>query len=396
MYNNKLRSHPRDSNSAPTRLVFISAAEPSADVHAAGLIQAARALDPAFRFVGIAGPRMVEAGCHGLMDLSRHAAMLLSAVGSAGQGIAALALADRYLRRFPFVAAVFVDSPTLHLPMAAKAKAMNVPVLYYVAPQLWAWGAYRIYKLRHRVDRLAVILPFEEKYFRDQGVEATFVGHPLAEQVRNQRIDPSAVARLRAHGAPVVALLPGSRKHVVESLLPGQLAIASRLTAEVRGVSFVISVANDQVATIVRELVSRTTTPVHVHSGPCGEVIEAADLVLVASGTAALEVAFHERPMIVMYNTSPLFYHALARWMIRTPHLSLPNILAGREIVSEFMPYYRSTESISRAAIQLLKDEDRRTRMVRDLGGIVAPLKVRNASEETGRMLVALTAEHGH
>ena len=384
------------SSATSRRLVFISAAEPSADRHAAGLIRAATRRDPSLRFLGIAGPRMVEAGCYRLFDMTRHAAMLLNAARSATRGIQALNLADRCLRRIPFAAAIFVDSPTLHLPMAAKAKAMNVPVLYYIAPQLWAWGAYRIYKLRHRVDRLAVILPFEEQYFRDQGVEATFVGHPLAEQVCEERIDPTVVDGLRARGRPVVALLAGSRKHVVESVLPGQLEVAARIAAEVRGASFVVSVANEQVGTIVRELVARSNVPVQLHAGPCGEVIEAADLVLVVSGTAALEVAFHERPMIVMYNTSPLFYHAIGRWMIRTPHLSLPNILAGREIVPEFMPYYRSTEPIAQTAIQLLQSERRRTGMADRLREVVAPLRRHHASGRTAGMLLNLLDHDQH
>ncbi len=378
------------------RLVFISAAEPSADEHAAALIRAARRLDPSLRFLGIAGPRMVEAGCYRLFDMTRHAAMLLNALGSARRGIAAMALADRCLRRFPFATAVLVDSPTLHLPMAAKAKAMNIPVLYYVAPQLWAWGAYRIYKLRHRVDKVAAILPFEEEYFRNQGVDVTFVGHPLAERVREERISDGVVAELRERGRPVISLLPGSRRHVVASVLPGQLEVAARIAAAVRGSSFVVSAANPQVMPIVEGLTARGGLTVRIHGGACGEAIEAADLVLVASGTAALEVAFHERPMIVMYKTSPLFYHAIGRWMIHTPYLSLPNILAGREVVPEFMPYYRSTEPIARTAIDLLQSEQRRAEMISGLREVIGPLREHRASQRAAQMLLELTSEHGH
>jgi len=373
-----------------TKRVFISAAEPSADRHAADLIRAAQLADPSIRFLGIAGPHMVAAGCTRMYDLTRHAAMLMSALGNLTRGAAALSVADQCFRRFGFSAAVLVDSPMLHLPMAAKARAAGVPVLYYIAPQLWAWGAYRIYKVRHRVDRLAVILPFEEEYFRNQGVDARFVGHPLAEQVGEFHVDPARVAAIRAHGEPVIAILPGSRKHVVESVLPGQLEVAAGIAAQFGRATFVVSVANPQVGPTVEALVTRANSPIRVHPGPCAEAIRAADLVLVASGTAALEVAFHERPMIVMYNASPLFYHLIGRWMLQTPFLSLPNIIAGRAVVPEFMPYYRSTEPIVRSALHLLTSQSRRRAMADDLRHLVDPLRERRASLQTTTMLLDL------
>ena len=164
-------------------LIFISAAEPSADLHAAALIEATTAMCPSVRFVGVAGPRMVEAGCHAIFDMTRHAAMLLGVIGAVGRASRMMRISDECLRRFPFKAAVVVDSPMLHLPLAGRAQAAGVPVLYYIAPQLWAWGAGRMHKLRNRVEAVAAILPFEEAYFRGQGVPATFVGHPLIERL---------------------------------------------------------------------------------------------------------------------------------------------------------------------------------------------------------------------
>ncbi len=371
-------------------LIFISAAEPSADRHAADLIRAVLRLDGSIRFMGIAGPRMMEAGCHGLFDLTRHAAMLLSAAGNVARGITALRLVEKCFTRFPFAASVLVDSPMLHLPMAAKARVHGVPVLYYIAPQLWAWGAHRIYKVRHRVDRLAVILPFEEAYFRDQGVDARFVGHPLAEQVDSHPIDARVVADLRRRGEPVVALLPGSRRHVVESVLPGQIAVAEAISQEFPRASFVVSAASRELSSIIETHVGRAHAAIQVHRNDYGELMEAADLVLVASGTAALEVAFHHRPMIVMYNASPVFYHLIGRWMLKTPYLSLPNIIAQRPIVPEFMPYYRSTAPITETAIQLLRSPGSRRAMTDNLRAAVEPLRTGRASQQTAQMLVEM------
>ena len=370
--------------------MFISAAEPSADLHGAALIRATRAIDPAVRFVGVAGPRMVAAGCERIFDMSRHAAMLLGVIKNAARGIAMLNTCDRHLRRYPFVAAVVIDSPMLHLPLAAKAQAAGVPVLYYIAPQMWAWGKYRIHKLRNRVDRVAVILPFEEEFFRNQGVNATYVGHPLADQFAQLSIDRNLVAGIRRRGVSVVALLPGSRTHVVESVLPGQLQVAERIASAMPGATFGVSVANTQVAPIIQRLVSTCRVPVESYSGHHAELIQAADLVLVASGTTALEVAFHERPMIVMYQSSRFFYHAIGRWLIDLPYLSLPNILAGREIVPEFMPYYTSIAPIADKAIELLRSEDARRTMTEHLSAIVAPLRGTHAAQRTAELLLGM------
>ena len=423
----------------PGPLIFISAAEPSADRIGAALIRAVRRQAPDTRFVGVAGPRMVEAGCWSIFDMTRHSAMLLGVLGAAGRGWTLLRTCKRYLGRYRFDAAVVIDSPVLHLPLAGHLTRQGVPVLYYVAPQLWAWGARRIHKLRRRVRQLAVILPFEEEYFRSRGLDATFVGHPMFDAGEHPSVDEQAVAELRAagvppgqsrssnseprasaradspasessttstdHGAkpkhPLVALLPGSRKHVVSEVLPGQLEVAQRIAEALPGAVFGVSVANAQVAPVISQACSKASAlsracgtalvAVQQLPGRHAELIAAADLVLVASGTTTLEVAAFRKPMIVMYNASRLAYHLLARWLVKTPYLSLPNILAGRRIVPEFMPYYRSTEPIAQRAVELLQSQEQRDAMVQDLTTMIEPLQTGNASQRVAEMVLELT-----
>ncbi len=370
--------------------MFISAAEPSADVHGAALIHASRAACPDIRFVGIAGPKMVAAGCEAIYDMTAHAGMLLGALANVGRGIKLLSAADRYLRMYAFDAAVVIDSPTLHLPLAAKAQAAGVPVMYYIAPQMWAWGAYRIHKLRNRCDRVAVILPFEEEYFRDRGVNARCVGHPLADQIESGTLDPTVVEEIRSQGSPIVALLPGSRKHIVGTMLPDQLRVAEQISREFPNAFFGISVAGAGLASIIDRHAAGQSIRHRLFSSGHAELIAAADLVLVTSGTTTLEVAFRGRPMIVMYKASRLFYHGIVRWMIHTPFLSLPNILAEREIVPEFMPCYRSTSPIAERAIELLRTESVRRKITDDLATVVAPLRGRNASRNAAGMLMEM------
>lgn len=339
---------------------------------------------------------MRAAGCERIFDMTRHSAMLLGAVRSAGRAAQMLLTCAAYLRRFRFDAAVLIDSPTLHLPLARRAHAAGVPVLYYIAPQMWAWGAYRIHRLRNDVERLAVILPFEESYFRERGVEATFVGHPLADAWATRSINRPAVEVIRAQGQPVVALLPGSRRHVVQEVLHGQLAVADRIKAVLPQASFGVSVANPQVAPIISAMIGGHRTAVRAFSGGHAELLEAADLVLVASGTSTLEVAFHQRPMIVMYNASRIGYQLFARWFIRARHLALPNILAGREIVPEFMPYYNSIDPIADRAVALLTSQTARSEMCAALAAIVEPLKAARASQRTADLLLEMIRAGGH
>ncbi|UCE60373.1 MAG: lipid-A-disaccharide synthase [Phycisphaerales bacterium] len=376
-------------------LIFISAAEPSADLHGEALIRATLRRCSNARFVGVAGPRMVEAGCEPIFDMTRHSAMLLGVLKVVGQGIAMLTTSDQHLRRYPFDAAVVIDSPVLHLALSGRANALGIPVLYYVAPQIWAWGSSRIHKLRNQVDRVAAILPFEQDFFRHHGVEATYVGHPLAERWAVQTVDEKIVADIRASGGPIVALLPGSRTHVVQEVLRGQLEVAERIAAVFPKAAFGVSVANKQVAPVVDSVLATSHLRVRRFPQCRTELVRAADLVLVASGTASLEVAFNGRPMIVMYNASRVFYHLFGRWMIRTPHLSLPNILAGREIVPEFMPYFTSAIPIAERAIELLRRDDLRERMMDDLKAVTEPLRSTRASERTAEILLGLV-ERSH
>jgi len=391
-----MTTNPDNSAENHGPLIFISAAEASADLHGASLIRATRKQCPSARFVGVAGPRLVEAGCDCIFDMSRHAAMLTGIIGAAGKGIRMLGAVDRHLRGYPYDAAVVIDSPVLHLPVVAKAQAAGVPTLYYIAPQMWAWGTYRIHKLRDRVEQVAVILPFEEAFFRGHGIGATYVGHPLADAIAARPPNQDIVSTIRQKGSPVVTLLPGSRKQVVASILPDQLAVAERIAEKHPRAVFQVSVASPQVAPIVEAAIRDCRCRIEISLDQHTEFIAAADLVLVASGTTTLEVAFYEKPMIVMYQASRLFYHAIGRWMIHTPYLSLPNILAGSEIVPEFMPYYHSTGPIAEKALHLLASCEARESMSAALRAVVAPMKNTHASATTAKLLLDLANIKGH
>ncbi len=336
---------------------------------------------------------MQAAGCAALDDLTAQSAMLMKALRLAGRAWKLMREVSRNLSAQPANLGILVDSPALHLPMAKRLKSAGCPVLYYVAPQLWAWAPWRIGRLRRRVDRLAAILPFEEMYFQQRGVAVRYVGHPLIEQLGNHSPDRARVEAFRRLGQPVIACLPGSRSHVIREVLPGQIEVAQKIAARHKGAAFLFSAAGEQAAELIKEALAAVSLNACVEVGANAEIFAAADLTLCASGTATLEVAYHGVPMIGMYNGSNWGYRLVGRWFVWMPHLSLVNILAGRRVVPEFMPYYTSTDPIAAEALDLLGSEVRRNQMRLDLKAVIQSLGTDRAARQTAAMAMEMICE---
>jgi lipid-A-disaccharide synthase len=366
--------------------IFISAAEPSGDRHAAALIRQILNISPKSTFFGVAGPLMQATGCQPIDDFTGRSAMLLGALRLAHRAYNLDRRIRKILRAGPVDLAILVDSPALHLPMAKHAKTAGCPVLYYIAPQLWAWAPWRIGRLRRRVDQLAAILPFEESYFRDRGLNTRYVGHPLIEQLAQCHIDQQTIQALKNLGQPAVACLPGSRSHVIKEVLPGQIQVAQAIANQHPDAVFIFSAANQQAGGLIRAHLDRTKINSHILIDHNEEILSAADLALCASGTATLEVAYHQVPMVVMYNGSKWGYRFIGRWLINTPYLSLVNILANKKIVPEFMPYYTSTKPIIAEALDLLTNQNRRATTQTNLKAVIDSLGTTSAAQQTAQM----------
>jgi lipid-A-disaccharide synthase len=337
---------------------------------------------------------MQAAGCHAIDDLTGGSAMLLHAVRMVGRAWRLVRRVRRALEDEPADLAVLIDSPALHLPMAKQIRAAGCPILHYIAPQLWAWAPWRIRRLRRRVDRLAVILPFEQAYFRHRGVQAQYVGNPLVEQLAEAHVDSALCNELRGAGDPVVACLPGSRMHVIREVLPGQREVARAIAHRHAGAVMVFAAASEAAAECIERALHGEPFSYRVLTGRNAEILSVADVALCASGTATLEVAWYGVPMVVMYNGSKWGYRLVGRRLIRTPHLSLVNILAGRCVVPEFMPYYDSTEPVAAEALDLLVNKPRRAAMQGGLERVVESLGVTRASEKTADMALAMIQQH--
>lgn len=383
----------------PAPRIFISVAEPSADEHAAGLIQAFRALRPGATFCGLAGAAMREAGCECLHDMSSRSVMALAALARIPEALGLLRRLKKHFAGRSYDVAVVVDSPALNLPIAKVCRKAGIPVLYYIAPQTWAWGWrwWRNRRLRRRVNRVACIWPFEEAHFRKDGIETNYVGHPSFDRLLALKVNEARVAAFRAGGSPVITLLPGSRQHVIDEVLPGQLEVARAVAMHHRRAKFVIVAASEQAKDWIQSAVATLRASVAFELVWGAEertaAIRAADMALVASGTITLEVMYHGTPMIVMYNTPRWSYQLVGRWLINTPFLSLPNILAGREIVPEFMPYYRRVDPIIARTVEWLATPATLERVRRDLREMIQPLAKPGASANAAAQLAALLSE---
>lgn len=379
-----------------SRRIFITAAEVSGDLHAAELVRSLRLLDPTLQIEGHGGPRMREAGCHIHTETTGRAAMGLSSFGRVAEMWRLLQWTKAYFDKNRFDLQICVDSPAMNFHYARNAKERGVPVLYYIAPQLWAWREGRMEKLRKWVDKVACILPFEQEYFRSHGVDATFVGHPLFDELPKSRVvDAGAKFPNRA---PVVGLLAGSRRNEATANFPHLLDVARRLNHQIPDLSFRVPTT---MAThpIVSELITRhslgrfrlSEAKITAQQDSFDRMVPECDLCLTVSGTATLHVASFGVPMIVVYRASPIVWHGLGRWLINTRTFSLVNLLADdKRLVPEYVPWYGSNRPVFIHALDYLKTPELLLAQRQKLLDLVARLDKEGASANTAKMAMDL------
>jgi lipid-A-disaccharide synthase len=359
----------------PRRRVLLVAGEASGDLHGADLVAALRSRVPDAEIYGVGGQHLREAGMTTLADTSEITTMGI--VETVGRLRALVALYRRLVRELSEnrpALCILIDFPEFNLRLARAAKSLGVPVLYYIGPQVWAWRRGRARKIAHWVDRLAVVFPFEPSLYSGHGGDVEFVGHPLLDRVRATR---SREETLCAHGldpaAPMVLVLPGSRAKEIDYILPELLGAVRILAAEGR-YQFVLARAPTVAAAQVAAELERAGVSMPVVTGETYDLMAAADLALVASGTATLECALLETPMVIVYRVSKLTA-AVARVLVRgVRHVGMPNVIAGREVVPELLQGKATARGIAAAARTLLGDTHRLERVVGDLQSVRAQL----------------------
>ena len=337
------------------RRILLVAGEASGDVHGADVVNTLKDRAPHIEVFGVGGDALRAAGVRTLVDSTTIAGMgLFEASDKVSNLIRTYRQLRALLRAQPPDLLVLIDFPEFNLRLAKIAKRAGVPVFYYISPQVWAWRRRRVYTIAKRVDQLAVVFPFEPDFYAAHGCVVEFVGHPLVDRVRATRSREETRRHYQLDpGRPTIALLPGSRVQELRYLLSPLLGAATQLGPAYQ---FILALAPSLDRATVEKKLARDLfepTSVRVVQGDTYNVVHAADLAVVASGTATLETALLERPMVIVYRMAPLTY-ALARLFVGVPFIGMPNLIAERPVVPELIQSAVTPDRIAHEARQLL------------------------------------------
>jgi lipid-A-disaccharide synthase len=372
--------------------VMLSCGEASGDLYAGALVEALRARVPEIDVFGLGGDRFKAAGGRLVADFHGIAVTgLLEAVRIIPDSYALYRRLVNAARTERPDVLVLIDFPDFNFRLMAAVKRLGVPVVYYVSPQLWAWRPGRIQTMKALVDRVLPIFPFEEKLYRAEGVDVTFVGHPLVELVDVRESREQLTARLDLDPArPIVSLLPGSRPNELHRIVPVLAAAVPRIASAVVGTQFLVARAPNLPDSFFLPF-QGSGAPVRIVEGATDEVLAASDAVITASGTATVQTALHGKPMVVVYRLSPVTYK-LGKPLVRVSMYSMVNLVAGARIVEELIQERCTPENVAREAVDLLTNPERVADMkeqlaiVRDkLGGIGASGRAADAILEVAR-----------
>ena len=387
-----------DKVPAPLR-VGVVAGEASGDTLGADLISAMLKVAPDTQFFGVAGPKMETAGCEvwepaeslavmGLFEIVRHLPRLLRLRAQ---------LRSRFLRLKPDVF-VGIDAPEFNLRLARNLRAAGIPTVQYVSPQVWAWRQGRARSIHESVDLVLCLLPFEKRFYDAHGMHAEFVGHPLADAIP---LVPDRQAARRALNigadAHVVALLPGSRRGEVARLAGEFAATARWLAAQRPQLVFIAPMANAAVREIFAQALARLAPGLEIRliEGRAQTALIAADVVMVASGTASLEAALCKRPMVVVYRLGAMTAWVLRRLnLVKSKYFAQPNLLADRRVVGEYFQDDIVPESIGAELLMWLDDAERRSALEREFSRIHADLR-RGAGMRAAQAILDLVQSRG-
>ena len=373
--------------------IGIVAGEASGDYLGAGLLNSLRESVPGLEAEGIAGPRMQKAGAKSLFPMTQIS--LIGVDGLITNTSRLLRIRQKLYRHFidhPPDLFVGIDLPDFNLNLEKRLRKSGVRTVHYVSPAVWAWRSWRIKTIRQAVDHMLVLFPFEEEYFRTRDVPVTFVGHPAADELPEGTTSEIRLRLGLPQGKELVALLPGSRNSEVLNLGFHFLEAAALLQRRREGIEFAVPYVNNEIKKIFREQLSRVTPKIVLHefTGRSTEVMAASNVVLVASGTAALEAAMVRKPMVVAYKVSRFSYW-LARRVASTPYVSMPNNLVGKPLVPEVLQAAVSSSRLCDELWSLLSDSSRSIQMIENLDQVYKQLK-NNANAEAAEVILQLQA----
>lgn len=377
--------------------IGIVAGEASGDLLGSGLITELKKLRPELTFEGIAGPRMMEAGAHSLYPMERLSVMGLAEV--LGRYTELRRMRNNLIHHFcqsKIDVFIGVDAPDFNLGVEAKLHKAGIKTVQYVSPQVWAWRQYRVNKIVRSLDLMLTLLPFEARFYQEHQVPVKFVGHPLADMIpmTNDKVAARHLLNL-PEGKKIIAILPGSRSNEIQYLGSRFLQIASWCYRQMNDLHFITPLPNPERRKQFEQCITQhpDELPITLVDGMSREVVSAADAVLLASGTAALETMLLKRPMVVAYRMSPLTYW-IGRRLVKLKHFSLPNLLLPEPMVPEFLQDSVRPEQVGEALLEYLSDEDKVQELTRRFDEVHAQLRC-NASATAAAAVLKLLDRKG-
>lgn len=343
-----------ESANQPQPVILFTAFEPSGDAHAAPVIRELRQVAPKLQIYAWGGPLMEQAGAKLVQETVEAGAMGLGALKRASEIKRERKRIKEWAHHHRVIAHIPVDSPAANFPIVKVLRKAGAKTIHLVAPQLWAWGGWRKGKLRRNTDLVLCLLPFEEQWFNDRKIPAKFIGHPSL----SGEIDSVALNK-QTHGlpqgAPRIAIFPGSREHEVRANIRLLMSVYTELQGRHSGMGGVIVAANPRLARLLKRKINVFPNGLHMITGDAKSVIAWCDMALAVSGTITLDLTAQRKPMIGIYKTG-LISWLIAKVLLRTPYRLLPNIIAEREIVPEFVPYVGGAFPIVKHASRYMQD----------------------------------------
>ena len=392
--------------------IFFSVGEPSGDLHGSNLIRALHSRQPDIECIGFGGPKMVAAGARLHEDLTRQAIMGIWRIASAIPTLLLLLLrADRIFRHERPDAVVLIDFPGFNWWIAWRAKQRRIPVIYYGTPQLWAWAPWRTKKMRRLTDHVLCKLPFEQDWFRQRGVHATYVGHPYFDQLASQSLDQQFLNHQRDHTRPLVVILPGSRTQEIKSNLVWFLKATEHIRAKIPTARFVVAGYNKKQSILTDDICRQQGISMEIFHGRTQELMKLADCCMACSGSVSLELLYRTKPTVIYYRVSRFAYY-LVKPFLTVRYITLVNILsdpqplkptrqpsgvtsppADRALMPEYPTYLDKSKPMAQHVIRWLTDKDERRQLTERMNRLKDRICAPGASQRSADYILAALGE---
>jgi len=378
------------SNDTVHPAVLFTAFEPSGDDHAASVITELTKSCPDLVIYGWGGRKMEAAGAQIIEFTGDDAVMGMPGLAKIKEHQRINAAIEEWLKDHDIKVHVPVDSPAANFPVCKLTKASGARIVHMVAPQLWAWAPWRIRKLRRLTDHVMCVLPFEEAWFKSRGVDATFIGHPLFDSELDTDLLDDQIKDW-PKGDQKIALMPGSRPGEIRKNFPLLLGAYIKLANEHPNMRGLVAATREDLEPVLRKIGREAglqwPDSLDITYSNTDAVIRWCDLSIVVSGTVTLQIAKQHRPMVIVYKLGRVGWTLIARWLIQTKFITLPNLIAGREIVPEMVPHFGGAEPIADRVVEFLEDSDKFNEQIQQLEEIGRVFVSENASKNAARII---------